>query len=54
MYAILPIHAPADAEPIRLQADSVTIDEQSARVIFKLGGVIVGCFLNVNFYKIEA
>lgn len=54
MFAIISIHAPADAEPTKLRADTVEIDKSTGRVVFKLGDQIVGCFLNVNFYKVEA
>lgn len=52
MYAITPSNFPTDATPIRLTADSVEIEPQTQRVIFKLGEVIVGGFYNINFYKL--
>lgn len=54
MYAIIPTNNPVDAEPIRLTADSVEMDAQTGRIIFKQGEQIVGGFYNINFYKIEA
>lgn len=54
MYMIIPTSSPIDAAGITLKADSVEMDAQTGRVVFKLGEQVVGAFYNINFYKIEA